>query len=148
MATRPDNSPDKATIVYKTVETTAVVVGCLVKMGSTDDKVTPVGAVTDLPFGIVTSIGGYTGSGTAITAGGVGDRVGVALLCGGVVPVKTGGTATRGQSAVYAAAGGLLGDGTPSDTTPTYTWSPGYFTQSGSSGDMVGLALVRHSFSS
>lgn len=141
MASRADNFPGKCTIVTRTVETaTSVVVGCLVKDGNADGECQPTAASTDLPTGIVVAIGGNP----AVTAGAAGDKVQVALLNGGVVPVKLGGTATRGQSAIYAATGGLLGDGAPSDTTPALAWAAGYFTQSGSSGDMVGLALNRH----
>ena len=145
MAARSDNVLSDCTIVQRTVETsTTVTVGCAVKDGNADHECQPIGAVTDLVIGIVTAIGGNP----AVTAGAAGDIVSVALLCGGVAPVKLGGTATRGQHAIYAASGGLLGDGTPSDSTPTYTESPGYFTQSGSSGDVVGLCLVRHVFPS
>jgi hypothetical protein len=144
MATRPDSSLEECTLVTRTVETsTTVTVGCMVKDGNADHECQPCAATTDLPIGIVVAIGGYTG----VTAGAAGDKVTIALLGGGgVVPVKTGGTATRGQSAKYAASGGLVGDCTPTATasTPVVVWSPGYFTQSGSSGDIVGLALCRH----
>ena len=145
MATNPDFIPEKCTIVYRTVETaTTVTVGAGVKDGNADHECQPLGAVTDLPIGIVVSIGGNP----AVTAGAAGDRVGIALLIGGVVPAKIGaGGATRGQSAIYISAT-ALGDGIPSDTTPTYTWALGYFTQTGASGDLVGLALCRHSFPS
>jgi len=128
------------TIVTRTVETaTTVTVGCAVKDGNADHECQPLAAATDLPIGIVVALGPL--------AGAAGDKVSVALLSGGgVVPVKTGGTATRGQAAKYAATGGLLGDCTPTATasTPVVVWALGYFTQSGSSGDYVGLALGRH----
>ncbi len=141
MATRPDDIHEQCTIVTRTVETsTTVTVGAGVKSGNADGECQPLGAATDLPMGIVVSIGGNP----AVTAGAAGDKVQVALLNGGVVPVKVGaGGATRDQSAIYVSATALC-DGAPSDTTPALAWALGYFTQSGSSGDVVGLALVRH----
>ncbi len=140
MATRADNIPSGCTIVTRTVVTAAVVVGGGVKDGSNDHECQPLAASTDLPSGIVVAIG----LNTAVTAGAVGDKVQVALLNGGVVPAKLGGTATRGQSAIYQGTAGILQDGAPSDTTPALAWALGYFTQSGVSGDFVGLALCRH----
>ncbi len=140
MAVRPHDRQEQCTIFTLTVDTAAVTVGCGVKYGAGGDEFCqPLAAVTDLPIAIVVSIGGNT----AVTAGAVGDRVQVALLNGGVVPVKVGTAATRGQSAIYGSASALT-DGAPSDATPTYAWALGYFTQSGATGDMVGLALARH----
>lgn len=141
--TRARQDLSNATIVTRTVETaTTVTVGCAVKDGNADGECQPLAASTDLPIGIVVEIGGNTD----VTAGAAGDLVRVALLNGGVARVKTGGTATRGQSAKYAASGGLLGDCTPTATasTPVVTWALGYFTDSGTSGDYVGLVLHRH----
>lgn len=140
MAVRPDSNLQNALIVTRTVETaTTVTVGCAVKDGNADKEVQPIAATTDLPIGIVVALGPL--------AGAAGDKVQIALLTGGaIVPVKTGGTATRGQAAKYAASGGLLGDATPTATasTPVVVWALGYFTQSGTSGDIVGLAVGRH----
>ncbi len=141
--TRADMDLSHATCVVMTVDTTAVTVGCMVKAGAADHQCLPcTNATTDVPIGIVVAIGGNTG----VTAGAAGDLVTVALLIGGVAKVKTGGTATRGQSAKYAASGGLLADAVPdySAATAAIVWSPGYFTHSGASGDFVGLALSRH----
>lgn len=139
MATRATSKPDNCTFVTRTVETsTTVTVGCLVIDGNADGECQPATSAIVLPIGIVTALGSL--------AGAAGDKVTVALLNGGVVPVKTGGTATRGQSAKYVAAGGLLGDCVPDYAAgATDVWSPGYFMESGSSGDVVGLALMRHS---
>jgi hypothetical protein len=138
--TRADQDLSKATIVTRTVEAaTSVTVGCMVKDGNADHECQPCAAATDLPVGIVVQLGKLDGA--------AGDLVSVALLSGGgIARVKTGGTATRGQSAKYAATGGFLGDSTPTATasSPVIVWSPGYFTHSGSSGDFVGLALCRH----
>lgn len=141
--TRADRDTKNATIVTRTVDTTAVTVGCMVKEGAADHQCLPcTNATTDIPIGIVVAIGGNTG----VTAGAANDRVQVALLIGGIVAVKTGGTATRGQSAKYIASGGFVADAVPdySAATAAMVWSPGYFTHSGASGDMVGLALSRH----
>ena len=138
--TRADQDLGNATIVYRTVETsTTVTVGCGVKDGNADHECQPLAASTDLPIGIVVALGKLEGA--------AGDKVAVALLSGGgVARVKTGGTATRGQSAKYAAAGGFLADCVPTATagTPVVTWALGYFTHSGASGDFVGMALNRH----
>jgi hypothetical protein len=136
---RPDKDLKNVTLVTRVVDTTTVTVGCAVKDGAADHQCKPLAAATDLPIGIVVALGKLAGADT--------DRVTVALLSGGgIVPVKTGGTATRGQSAKYAASGGLLGDCTPTATasTPVVVQALGYFTHSGASGDEVGLALGRH----
>jgi hypothetical protein len=141
MASRAHNFPNQCTIVTMTVETAATVaVGQVVKDGNADGECQPVAAKTDLPIGVVVSIGGNT----AVTAGAAGDKVQVALLNGGVVPVKLGGTATRGQSAIYGGTAGQAADAVPSDTTPVFAWAYGYFLQSGVQNDLVGLALCRH----
>jgi hypothetical protein len=137
--TRSDQDLGPATIFYRTVETsTTVTVGCMVKDGNADHECQPCAAATDLPIGIVVALGKLDGA--------AGDKVAIAGLSGGIARVKTGGTATRGTSAKYAASGGLLGDATVTATasTPVIVWSPGYFTASGSSGDYVGLVLCRH----
>jgi hypothetical protein len=79
--------------------------------------------------------------GISLQAGNAGDLIQV-MLPGPVVPVKVGtGGATRGKFAIEAAANDgltdqLMGGGT------VVRYSPGFFTQSGSAGDLVGLCMT------
>ena len=138
MAARADSILDNAVIVPRTVEAAATVaIGEVVKDGDADHECAPIAAVTDKPVAVVVSLGKL--------AGAAGDEVMVALLTGGaVVPVRLGGTATRGFPAKYDTTAGRVGDATVSEATPSVTWSPGWFTQSGVAGDFVGLAIARH----
>jgi len=137
MAARADRELTGATIVAYTVDTgETVAVGDTVKYGDADHEVALIAAVTDKPIGVVYELGALDGA--------AGDVVMVALLTGGVVPVKLAGTATRGHSAKYSTTSGRLANAVEDVATASVAWSPGYFTQSGVSGDLVGLALCRH----
>ena len=140
MATRSDKNLDDLVIVQRLVVTSAVSLNCGVKDGANDHECQPLAAKTDLPSGVVIAMGGNP----QVTPGAVGDMVSVAMLSGGgVIPVKLGGTATRGQSAKYTAATGKLGDATPAGTGGVCQLL-GYFTQSGANGDVVGMVPCRH----
>lgn len=138
MAVRPDSDLRYVPIVTLTVETgQTVTVGCAVKDGNADKECQPIAAVGDFAIGIVIALGPL--------AGAAGDKVQVALLTGsGIVPVKAGGTCTRGQSAKYSATGGSLQNVTQNAAGSTAVVALGWFTQSGVSGDLVGMAIGRH----
>lgn len=139
MATRADLDISKLQIQYRTVETgqTCVLYDC-VKDGNSDKECQPIAAETDLMIGIVVELGKLEGA--------AGDKVGVALLSGaGLVKVRAGGTCTRGQQAKYGGSAGTLADAVPNGAPTTGDWvqTAGYFTQSGVSGDLVGMVPVR-----
>lgn len=139
MATRTDKNLDDLVLVQRLVVTSAVSLNCGVKDGANDHECQPLAAKADLAVGVVVAMGGNP----QVTAGAVGDMVTVAMLSGGgIIPVKLGGAATRGQSAKYSAAGGKLADCVPA-ATGALTVQLGYFTQSGVSGDVVGMVPCR-----
>lgn len=104
-----------------------VTAGYRVKFASADDECQNCGA-------------GENGFGIAINSGASGDKVTIALLGCGVVPVKVGtGGATRGAYAVMVADGHTdraIGGGT------TVRHCDGVFMQSGSAGDLVGMLVA------
>lgn len=138
MATRPDSDLRYALQKERTADGT-VAVGGIVKDGASADghcvaTTDGVGAI-----GVVTAIGGNTG----VTAGAANDRVMVAYLAGAcVIPVLVGtGGATRGKFAKVVSDGAT--DATETVTTPLACEVIGFFTQSGSAGDLVGLVPAR-----
>lgn len=134
MATRPDCDLKNAVIQTREVETsTTVTVGQIVKDGNADHECQP---CTDgvQAIGVVTELGSNSGA--------AGKRVSVCLLAGGcIVPVKVGtGGATRGKFAKVVSDG--VTDAAESVTTPAGVNIVGFFTQSGSAGDLVGMVPI------
>ena len=135
MAARPDRDLRNAIIVTRTVETSqTVAVGRVVKDGNADHECQH---TTDgvKAIGVVTALGKL--------AGAAGDKVDVCLLAGAaVVPVLVGtGGATRGYFAKVVSDG--VTDAAESVTTPAAMDVVGYFTQSGSAGDYVGMVPLK-----
>lgn len=133
MAGSPDCKMDKTTIVTKIVKSGVTVsekVG--VKKASGGELEVDVCGANDKCFGIALE-----------TVVGDGKKtVQIALLDGGVIPVKCSGTATAGEAAICGVDGfenQTIGGGT------TVKHLSGYFTQDGVDGDWVGLAAGRFS---
>lgn len=134
MATRPDSNLKEAITAIRTVVTGAVALGRVIKDGSNDGECQPTTDGVD-GIGIVIALGPL--------AGAIGDKVTIAYLAGaGIVPVKVGtGGAVRGKYAKCVADG--VTSATPDVATPAAMNVVGFFTQSGSAGDMVGLVPSR-----
>lgn len=135
MAGRSDMDMERLLIKTRTVETgQTVAVGRVVKDGNADYECQHsddgAGAI-----GVVIALG--------LLAGAAGDKVQIAYLSGaGVIPVKVGtGGATRGKPAKCVSDG--VTDATLTVTTPAATEVVGWFTQSGSAGDFVGMVPSR-----
>lgn len=135
MAVRPDSNLQYALIVTRTVETaTTCVVGGVVKDGNADKEVQPTTDGVDA-IGVIIALGAL--------AGAAGDKVQMAYLAGAcIVPVKVGtGGAVRGKFAKVVADG--VTSATPDVATPAAMNVVGYFTQSGSAGDIVGMVPAK-----
>lgn len=130
MATRPDSNLRHALQDARTVITSTLAIGRVVKDGTSDGQAQittdGVGAI-----GVVTELGK--------TAGAVGDVITICLLAGGaVVPVLVGtGGATRGKLAKVVADG--VTDAVPAGAGTTAVEICGKFTQTGVAGDLVGM---------
>lgn len=102
--------------------------GRAVQFAAADDECQIADAANDKHIGI------------AMSSGVAGERVQVEMLCIKIVPVIVGtGGATRGEEAVLAANGftnQTIGGG------QTVKYVSGFFMQSGSQGDLVGLAVT------
>lgn len=136
MATRPDCDLKNALIQTRIVETsTTAIVGRVVKDGNADHECQPttdgVGAI-----GVVVELGQNSGA--------AGKYVSVCLLAGAcIVPVVVGtGGATRGLFAKVVADG--VTNAVESVTTPVAADVVGFFTQSGSAGDLVGMVPLKN----
>ena len=141
MAIRADRDLQRALIVTRKVVTGAVAVGMPVKDGSNDHEVQPCADGVGM-IGVVIALGtGYKVSGGA--PGGINDEVQIAYLGAPlIIPVKVGtGGATRGLYAKVVADG--FTNATETVTTPVAMNVAGFFTQSGSAGDIVGLIPSR-----
>lgn len=141
MATRADRDLQRALIVTRTVVTGAVSLYMPVKDGAADHQVQPCADGVDM-IGVVVALGNGAKA-TGGTPGGVGDEVQIAYLCGAcVIPVKVGtGGATRGKLAKVVSDG--FTSAAPTATTPVDMNVAGFFTQSGSAGDIVGMVPSR-----
>lgn len=125
----------RALIVTRKVETaTTVTVGMVVKDGNADHEVQPCTDGVDA-IGVIIALG--------VLAGAAGDEVQMAYLAGAiVVKVKVGtGGAVRGKFAKCVADG--VTSATPTVTTPVAVDVVGFFTQSGSAGDIVGMVPAK-----
>jgi hypothetical protein len=127
----------RAIIVTRKVVVGAVALGMPVKDGTNDHEVQPCADGVDM-IGVVVALGnGAKVSGG--TPGGVNDEVQIAYLAGAcVIKVKVGtGGAVRGKFAKVVSDG--FTSATPDVATPAAMNVAGFFTQSGSAGDYVGL---------
>ena len=135
MAVRSDRDLQRALIKTRKVETgQTVVVGRVVKDGNADGECQHCDDGVDA-IGVITSLGPL--------AGAAGDEVQLAYLAGAIViPVKVGtGGAVRGKFAKCVADG--VTSATPTVTTPVAVDVVGFFTQSGSVGEIVGMVPAR-----
>jgi hypothetical protein len=127
MAVRPDSHLKETTIVSKTVKSGVTVSkGVGVKVASTGELEVDVAGANEKAYGVAMD----TVIGDGILT------VDVALLDGGVIPVKASGTATAGEFAICGTDGFenvTLGGGT------VVKYVAGVFTQTGVDGDFVGL---------
>lgn len=137
MAVRSDRDLKNALIVTRTVETgQTVALGRVVKEGNADKEVQHAGT-GDLDFlGVVVALGPL--------AGAAGDKVQVAMLAGAcIIPVKVGtGGVTRGTF-VKNVADGVASFTVNAAAAGTLRPVPGYVTQTGVAGDVVGLVPVK-----
>jgi len=135
MATRPDQlTSEDGTIVYYTVAASqTVTAGMPVKYAAADHQVQNC-AAGDIVCGVALDTAVAPASGTL-------PIVPVQLLGHAVIPVLVGtGGATRGKYCILAGdATGLTDQAMGGGTTVRNV--PGYFTQSGVVGDMVGLCV-------
>lgn len=135
----PCNRPNGTKLVRKVKNSSTLVVGKLAKFGGYDDELDAAGDDDVLGCFIVTGPGPVGTSYAGNAAGTV--TVEVHALSGGIVPVLVGSTgATRGKQARYT-SGAFVDAANAAPAGATNIPLFGAFTESGVSGDYVGLSV-------